>query len=166
MSVRQRWVVFGLVVILGAVADQATKALARAYLSGREPIVLAGGAVRLAYGENAGAFLGLGAELSPVVRTLLFGVFAALLLVAVAVYVFTAPRLKPLDVVAGALLVAGGVGNLIDRALHQGRVIDFVTLRAGPLRTGVFNLADVFVMAGVGWFLVSTLQEGGEPPDS
>ncbi len=163
MSARQRCVVFGLVVGLGVVADQATKAVARAYLVGREPIVLAGGAVRLAYGENAGAFLGLGAELPPAVRTLLFGVFAAVLLAAVTAYVFTASRLRSLDVAAGALLVAGGVGNLIDRALHQGRVIDFVVLRVGPLRTGVFNLADVFVMAGAGWFLVSGLVEGRVP---
>ena len=45
------------------------------------------------------------------------------------------------------LFVAGGSSNWIDRLLH-GRVVDFLNLGIGPVRTGVFNVADVAIMAG------------------
>ena len=43
-------------------------------------------------------------------------------------------------------LLAGGIGNLIDRVTNDGLVTDFVSLGIGPLRTGIFNVADVFVL--------------------
>lgn len=51
-----------------------------------------------------------------------------------------------------ALLMAGSIGNLIDR-LHQGSVTDFLKFSYWP----AFNLADVFIVAGVMlmmWFLL------------
>ena len=47
-------------------------------------------------------------------------------------------------------MIGGGVGNWIDRVLHAGVVTDFVRIGLGPLRTGIFNVADVAVMAGAG----------------
>ena len=50
---------------------------------------------------------------------------------------------------AGLLLfVAGGMSNLIDR-IAMGSVIDFLNIGIGPFRTGIFNVADVAIMAGV-----------------
>ena len=54
-----------------------------------------------------------------------------------------------------ALVAGGGIGNWLDRLLNQGTVTDFVSLGVGPLRTGIFNLADVAVMAGVALLLLS-----------
>ena len=55
-----------------------------------------------------------------------------------------------------ALIVAGGVGNLIDRMTSSGGVvIDFLNLGIGPVRTGVFNVAD---MAITGAFFLLLLQ--------
>ncbi len=48
-----------------------------------------------------------------------------------------------------AFIFAGGVGNLIDRVWHDGLVIDFINLGIGPLRTGIFNVADLAVTCGV-----------------
>jgi len=53
-----------------------------------------------------------------------------------------------------ALFVAGGVSNWVDRVLH-GSVIDFINVGVGPLRTGVFNVADVAILTGVGIVLIS-----------
>ncbi len=44
-------------------------------------------------------------------------------------------------------MIGGGLSNLFDR-LPDGRVTDYVVLSAGPLRTGVFNLADAAILAG------------------
>ena len=38
--------------------------------------------------------------------------------------------------------MAGALSNLIDR-IAVGSVIDFLNVGIGPLRTGIFNLADV-----------------------
>jgi signal peptidase II len=56
-------------------------------------------------------------------------------------------------VVGATLLAAGGIGNLIDRVIRDGAVIDFMNLGIGPVRTGVFNVADVHIMAAVAMFI-------------
>ena len=45
-------------------------------------------------------------------------------------------------------ILSGGIGNLIDRVTNNGLVTDFIVMGVGPLRTGVFNVADVAVMFG------------------
>jgi signal peptidase II len=50
-----------------------------------------------------------------------------------------------------ALIFAGGIGNLIDRARLSGHVIDFLNLGIGDsrwTRTGIFNVADIAITAG------------------
>jgi len=63
-----------------------------------------------------------------------------------------------------ALVSGGGIGNWLDRVLHDGAVTDFVSIGLGSLRTGVFNLADLAVVAGVCLLLVSTGHAPDEPP--
>ena len=57
------------------------------------------------------------------------------------------------------LFVAGGSSNWIDRVLH-GRVVDFLNLGVGPIRTGVFNVADVAIVAGAGLVALAALRRG------
>ena len=154
MSFRRRVRLLCAVVGVVVALDQLTKVAARAYLASRPPSSILGGIVEFVYSENVGAFLGLGAALPPLVRMLLFGVLAALLVMAVAAYTLTARGLTRWEVAAASLVVAGGLGNLIDRVLRRGRVTDFVSVGIGPLRTGIFNVADVAIVAGVGWFLL------------
>jgi signal peptidase II len=52
------------------------------------------------------------------------------------------------------LVAAGGAGNLVDRIVRDGRVIDFMNLGLGPVRTGIFNMADVQIMAGLALLLL------------
>lgn len=154
MPTRRRLSLLSLVIALVVTSDQLAKAAARAYLAPRPPISLVGGIVQFVYSENVGAFLGLGAELPPALRILLFGIMAGLMTLAVAVYTLVARGLTRAEVAAASLVVAGGISNLMDRAVHQGRVTDFVSVGIGPLRTGIFNVADVAILAGVGWFVV------------
>jgi signal peptidase II len=128
--------------------DHASKRVAVSFLPEARRVSLLGDVVRLELVRNAGAFLGAGAGLSEGTRTILF-VWgnAALILGALAVALRSR---TPSGVAMGAALVAGGgVGNLWDRATGAGLVIDFLNLGVGPVRTGIFNVADVAVMAGV-----------------
>jgi hypothetical protein len=68
------------------------------------------------------------------------------------------------------LLLAGGIGNLIDRMFHDGLVIDFLNVGIGPVRTGIFNVADMAIMAGFGLLLLyrgpASAQTSSFPPNS
>ena len=58
------------------------------------------------------------------------------------------------------LFVGGGVSNLLDRIIH-GAAVDFMNVGIGPLRTGIFNVAAVAIMLGVGIVLLETFQSNG-----
>ena len=136
------------VVVTTIGCDQATKHLARTHLADVAPLSYLSGAVRVVLMQNEGGFLGLGSSLSPELRTGLFllGVGGALLVAAV--YLARTTQLTFATRLFAWLVWAGGLSNFVDRLLFDGRVTDFMILGLGPLRTGVFNVADVAIMAG------------------
>lgn len=129
--------------------DRITKVIARDRLESAPPISLFGGIVRLDYVENPGAFLGLGSGLSETTRFWIFSVLVGGFLVGLLIYVLINRRLSVIEVAAFSLILGGGLGNLIDRVLYD-YVIDFLVVGIGRLRTGVFNVADLAITAGVG----------------
>ncbi len=52
--------------------------------------------------------------------------------------------------IGAALICSGGLGNLIDRLTKGGYVTDFLNVGIGPLRTGIFNIADFVLLVGAG----------------
>lgn len=50
-------------------------------------------------------------------------------------------------------VVGGGIGNMIDRVLYQS-VTDFLHIRMGPIQSGIFNMADVSIIIGMGILLI------------
>jgi signal peptidase II len=66
-------------------------------------------------------------------------------------------RARPWTATGLTLFVAGGLSNWFDRAM-TGRVIDFMNVGIGSLRTGVFNVADVAIMCGAALFVVDELR--------
>jgi signal peptidase II len=103
---------------------------------------------RLEYALNPGGFLSLGANIVPGLRFWIFTVLNVVLLAVVLFVLAVKWDMHLAKFVALVLLVAGGFGNLIDRALHSGFVTDFANLGVGPVRTGIFNVADVAITAG------------------
>jgi signal peptidase II len=163
----ERWQVAGrrsqVVMILAVIAlDQWTKHLVRLYLY--MPRVYFGGLLTLVFTQNEGAFLSLGATLSPAARTLIFTIAVGVAVI-IALAMLAMKRVSGVDAIAVAMIAAGGVGNLIDRLARHGRVTDFIYLQAGPLHTGVFNVADMAITGGVIWLLVSSfLPKPKNPP--
>ena len=151
---RKRHLLLILLMLGIVVVDQVTKEIARRNLIGRAPIHLAADTVTIVYAENRGAFLGLGANWPPAVRTAAFSGATALLVIAVLIATFrTAERWSA---IAFAMVSGGGIGNLIDRFTREGAVTDFVVMGIGPLRTGVFNVADVAITTAVVLLLISS----------
>jgi signal peptidase II len=128
------------------VLDQIVKIIARAYLAGQHGYSYLGGMVQIEYAENRGAFLSLGATLSDSARSLLF-IFGASAMLIFCCYWLWKTAEQRLSMLAFALVIAGGVGNLIDR-IFRGSVTDYVHMGIGSLRTGVFNVADVAISFG------------------
>jgi signal peptidase II len=108
--------------------------------------------VRFEYVQNKGAFLSLGATMPADARFWLLTVAVAGTL-ALLIVMILRQKTNPLTTVGLSLLAGGGIGNLIDR-IRWGSVIDFANVGIGPLRTGVFNVADMAIMAGVGLMLM------------
>lgn len=159
MSIAKRLVMIFSVLVSCVGCDQSTKSVAQSMLSETAGWSFLGDTVRFQLAHNPGAFLGLGASLPEAWRVGVLSICVAGMLVALLGYTLFAKSVSPSSIFAIALLLAGGVGNLIDRLMYDGYVIDFINIGIGPLRTGIFNVADIAVTAGVLIFMVDSLHE-------
>ncbi|MBQ8752849.1 MAG: signal peptidase II [Clostridia bacterium] len=138
----------GLLVMVGL--DQWTKYLAILHLKGQENVILWPGVFELEYRENTGAAFSIMEGQS----WFLIG-FTSLALILVAVFLFRAKLAQSNWVrIAGVLILAGGIGNLIDR-IFRGFVVDF--LYFSLIDFPVFNVADCCVVIGAIALMVYTL---------
>jgi signal peptidase II len=128
--------------------DQGTKLLARILLDADSHIECLGGLVQFSlifnYDGFASLFHGLGPELKQ------FFMVPGITLVLVFGTILLHRLHKSNNQLAFPLsfVLAGGAGNLIDRFFNDGAVIDFITLGNSIFQTGVFNLADLAILAG------------------
>lgn len=132
--------------------DRVTKHIAATTLAEAPGRSFLGDTLRLDYAENTGAFLSLGADWPPPIRTAVLGFSSGTLLIALAV-VAVRRRWRGVALLGAALVIAGGASNLVDRIAY-GMVIDFLNVGVGPLRTGIFNVADMAIMLGAGILVV------------
>jgi len=132
--------------------DQMSKHFATLHLMGEPRQSFLGDSIRLEYAENQGAFLSLGAGFPPWLRTAVFSFGTAIILAACAVAAVRHRRVN-LPVVGLCLILAGGVSNLADR-ITKGAVVDFLNVGVGGLRTGIFNVADLAIVAGIALLLL------------
>ncbi|HEY3861328.1 MAG TPA: signal peptidase II [Verrucomicrobiae bacterium] len=139
-----------MLLVLGCAAgcDQTSKHLARAGLDHFGSVALPGGLGELRLAENPGSFLSLGDSFPKPLRLAIFTIGTAVSMLGLFAYLAGA-RLGRRNFAGLALIWAGGTSNLIDRVARHGLVTDFVILRVGPLHTGIFNAADVMIMAGL-----------------
>ncbi|OAV44870.1 signal peptidase II [Lewinella sp. 4G2] len=145
---KARWLPVAIAIAITVILDQWTKQLAIEHLQGQPDQFYLNDILRFTFVRNTGAFLSLGADFGPVLRTLLLEGFPAILLVALLVYIFRERRLNGWQVVALALIVGGGLSNIVDR-LMLGHVVDMLHLKLFGLQTGIFNVADMAIMAGM-----------------
>jgi signal peptidase II len=144
-----------LVVSLASVAvDQWTKDLAITHLKGQPAHTWLDDTFRLTYATNDGAFLSLGASLPPQARYWILTVGVGGLLVALSIYAVGSKKLDLFQSGSYALIASGGFSNWVDRARFDGLVVDFMNVGIGRLRTGIFNVADLAIMVGIGLLFV------------
>jgi signal peptidase II len=138
--------------------DQVTKNLARQCLAESEVLSFLNDIFRLQYTENPGGFLSLGADIPENLKYWVFTIFVGFFLAAILVFLIRSRGMSKAQRIAASLLLGGGVGNLVDRIFNEGRVIDFMNLGIGSLRTGVFNVADIAIIVGGVWLFANSIQ--------
>lgn len=152
--------------------DQVTKQVAIATIKDQPMRSFLADTFRLTYAENPGAFLGLGGRLPASAQFWILTIAVGVLLLGMLVYLFIGKDLDAASTGGLAMIAGGGISNWIDRVLNEGRVVDFMNMGIGGLRTGIFNVADVAIMAGVGVLLLASFKkkkpeassEQGPPP--
>jgi signal peptidase II len=146
---REQLKIFYVVSIALLIIDQWTKYWAQNTLMGQEPRIFGDNFFRLEYAENPGAFLGMGNSLSDPIRFWIFIIFVFFLMLGLGLYMHM-KKIPKYEIWAYSFVFSGGVGNLIDRIFRaEGKVIDFMNMGIGSLRTGIFNIADMAIMAGL-----------------
>ncbi|MGB8933307.1 MAG: signal peptidase II [Anaeromyxobacteraceae bacterium] len=119
---------------------------------------------RMLYVENPNAAFGLGRFLSDGPRLALFLVAAGAAAVAVVYYFRQLAEDQRFHQVALALVLAGDLGNFVDRATRQ-YVIDFIDWywwNRPDLRWPTFNVADSMLVVGVAMLLLKPFPSKGE----
>jgi len=117
--------------------DQLSKLIT--VLNFQKPYEIIKGFFRLEYAENTGIAFSIPV---PYIALIIFNVILMGAMIFLAVTELNLK--KPLSKIAVALILGGGLGNLIDR-LVNGYVIDFVSIWKYPS----FNLADCYITIGV-----------------
>jgi signal peptidase II len=154
-----RAVCYAAIVFVNYTLDRATKLLAVRFLKNAEPIQLLDRFMILVYIENDGAFLGMGQNWPMPIKRITFIIIPLLICLAGLVYAYRKTTGTP-QAIAALFLIGGGLGNLQDRILNNGLVIDFMNFGIGGLRTGILNVSDLSVTAGALALMVFSIRDG------
>jgi signal peptidase II len=142
--------------------DQVSKNIIRANINDDERISLVNNHLTITKTENPGAFLGLGDSLSSPLKNI-FLLFLPLLALSIGfIFLLTNRVTSNSGLIGISFIIGGGIGNLFDRMVY-GSVTDFLHIHFGIFRTGIFNLADVSIMAGIFIMIIHAIVKEWKP---
>jgi len=122
------------------IVDQLTKHLAILHLKGQPAYVLIDGVLELQYLENRGSAFGM------LQNQKYFILFVGFVFMAVILFFMfklpEAPKYNKVHILL-AIIVAGGVGNMIDRVRFD-FVVDFISFVL--INYPIFNVADIYIV--------------------
>ncbi len=138
-----------LIILLSVGVDQLTKYLAVTRLGEGASYPLIENVLHFTYVENRGAAFGMLKD-----QRWVFMVLSTVAIVILLIWLVRDKTMGPWLRCAAALIVGGGIGNMIDR-IFLGYVVDFIDVTC--INFYVFNIADSCVCVGCGMFLVGLL---------
>ena len=149
-----RTLFISIIIIANIALDQISKYWVRLNVASGSKTEIFGNYLTLHNVENSGAFLGMGSDFSPVLKIILLNVLPIVVLTLVLIHVFRDKNLDKLSLIGFCFIIGGGIANLYDRVLY-GQVTDFWHIDLGGVfKTGIFNLADMSVMTGMGFLIL------------
>ena len=145
------YVLFSVIIVVGIILDQLTKWLAVTYLkpiwSDSVPIIE--GVLQLTYAENTGAAFSMLSDAPWVFKSI-----STVAIIAMAIYLYGCKGGRRLQDIAIAMIISGGIGNMIDRTVLN-YVVDFIDFCL--IDFAIFNGADSFVCVGAGLLILSLI---------
>lgn len=147
-----------LVVVLSTALDQGTKIWARNKFEGQGESCYFDRLFCWIFAENEGAFLGWGSELTGIWNILLLKLLPVILILGLFYMSLFGKDLLKNQIIPFSLLLGGGLNNLFDRIAY-GKVVDFMNVGIGDLRTGIFNVADMLILTGIIWYFFTNFSK-------
>ena len=153
------YVIYSAIIIVGIFLDQLTKFLVNEYMYKFESIPLIKDFLHITYTTNDGAAFGM---MDDPGQRWIFLVVSSVAIVAFMAYLYLGHAENMLYGVSIAMVISGGIGNMIDRLgfgfyvnpkTGLGEVIDFIDFRG--IWNAVFNGADAFVCVGAGILILA-----------
>ena len=134
------YVLYSAIIIVGIVLDQITKLVAIKHLKDVYTVPFIEDFIHFTYLENDGAAFGMLDD-----HRWIFMVVSVIAIVAIGAFLYMRRSPNLLYAIAMAMIVSGGIGNMIDRIAY-GYVVDFID----PvfISFAIFNVADCFVTVG------------------
>jgi signal peptidase II len=158
---RKRNIFFLAVTFLVILLDQATKAWIISTMRLYDSFAVIEGLINITHVRNPGAAFGFLATAPPMFRYLFFltVTVAAIILI---LHYLRVSRIEETSMVSAlALILAGAVGNLIDR-VRFGEVVDFLDVYVGSYHWPAFNVADSAITVGAAILIVVLLRKRKE----
>ena len=138
-----------ILIAVSLLLDQLSKFLIRHNVDQYSEIKLIGDYFILTNVENSGAFLGMGSDFSPFIKTIFLLILPVIILICIMVYVYRDKQIDKISLIGFCFIIGGGIGNIYDRILY-GSVTDFLFIDLGGIfKTGIFNIADLSVTTGM-----------------
>lgn len=139
-------------IILGGIGiDLLTKLLVAGLMTLGQSVPLIPGVLNLTYIHNKGAAFGMLSE-----HRWVFMVISIVAIIGIGIYLFGFCKERMLLRVGLAMIISGGLGNMVDRIFY-GYVIDMIDFCLFPFWKWIFNVADAFVCVGAGVVVLSLI---------
>ncbi|WP_452231031.1 signal peptidase II [Lacinutrix sp. MEBiC02404] len=146
-------------IIFNIVIDQLSKIWTRTNVVKGSKSEILGDYLTLHNVENSGAFLGMGSDLSPTMRAIFLLIIPVSVMGYVLFLLFSNKDLDKLSIIGFCCILGGGIANIYDRFMY-GSVTDMFHIDLGGVfRTGIFNVADMSVMVGLGFLILGNFKK-------
>ena len=152
------YIIYSAIILGGILIDQLSKFLVFKFMTIGQSIPLIKGFLHITYSTNPGMAFGMMGEGD---QRWIFMVVSTLAIIAFTAYLYLGHADNWLYAVSLAMVVSGGIGNMIDRvglgfyvnSQGFGEVIDFIDFCG--IWNAIFNGADSFVCVGAGLLILS-----------
>ena len=146
---------FFILTLVFVLADILSKAAAVRFFQPLETYPIIKDVFHLTYCRNTGAAFSIFSG-----NTKLLAFISVLMIALILVYIISKKPQNRLLLMSFSMIVAGGIGNVIDR-IFRGYVVDFFDFRL--INFAIFNVADIFVCCGVALLALYIIKtEGSE----
>lgn len=145
------YILYSAIIIVGIFLDQITKWLSVKFLSVVDTVPIIKNVIHLTYVENRGAAFGMFKD-----QRWIFMTTSTVMIVGLLIYLYLGLAENKLYEISIAMIISGGIGNMIDRIALQ-YVIDFIDFRL--INFAVFNGADSFVCVGAGLLVLALVRD-------